>query len=47
MVEVEESGLFLIEDDEVTHIHTTKGDHDFGSLLDYLEEYDLMKQVQR
>lgn len=42
MTEVEDDGLFLIEGDEVTHIHTSKaGPAKLDVLEDYLDEWDL------
>lgn len=42
MVEVKEQGLFIIENGEVKHIHTSsKKEDDLETLRDYLKEWDL------
>ena len=41
MTELKDDGLFLIEDEEVTHIHTTAGYKDIDALREYLDEWDI------
>lgn len=42
MTEVEDEGLFLIEGDEVTHIHTSSSSETKLDVLEeYLDEWDL------
>jgi hypothetical protein len=43
MTEVDGEGLFLIEDDEVTHIHTTTGETNLLKLKSYLKKWDLLE----
>jgi hypothetical protein len=43
MTDIEGEGLFLIEDDHVTHIHTTAGSTNLDALREYLKQWDLLK----
>lgn len=42
MIEIEDEGLFLVEDGEVIHVHTSSWrETDFESLREYFDKYGL------